>query len=425
MKRFTYILVIGYLLSQMTACDKEYLDPHSVLDPTVQTNVESQILLLNGMQKRWSTERSGAIYTTVTASGLTTGELRLLNPGNIGENDLFIGGNTISGDNEVLKNMWNQLMLLRKEATTIIDNADKATSDVQEQNTLKAHALVFRAMVHGTLIQYFEQIPITIGANAPFENRSNVLAHAITDLTTAIGYADNGMSASIESRLLKSFKLQNVAYALIARYQLMAGNNEQARVAADKVSLTEKSVWVYETAYPNPMAFWFSSNNVAQAKDKMFGLPTTLSPNANDQRIDFYVSGTEPNYLAKGFYQEYTSEIPIYLPGEMLLIKAEAYAREDKLTEAVTELNKVLVKTPSDDSLGVGAGLTAYTGAVEKQAILDEIYKNRRIELYLSGLSLEDSRRFNRPMSERNRNFFPYPNSERDNNSNTPSNPAN
>lgn len=425
MKRLTYILLMGYTLGQMVACDKEYLDPYSVLDPSVQTSLDNQILLLNGMQKRWSTERSGAIYTTVTASGLTTGELRLLNPGNIGENDLSIGGNTISGDNEVLKNMWNQLMLLRKEATTIINNADNATSDIQERNTLKAYALVFRAMVHGTLIQYFEQIPIKIEANAPFENRSSVLTNAITDLTTAIEYADNGLSASVESRLLKSFRLQNVAYALMARYQLMAGNNEQARAAADKVSLTEKSVWVYETAYPNPMAFWFLSNNVAQAKDKTFGLPANLLPNANDQRIDFYIGGTEPNYLAKGFYQEYTSEIPIYLSGEILLIKAEAYAREGKLTEAVTELNKVLTKTPSDDALGVGAGLTAYTGTMEKQAILDEIYKNRRIELYLTGLSLEDSRRFNRPANERNRDFFPYPNSERDNNSNTPNNPAN
>jgi hypothetical protein len=60
---------------------------------------------------------------------------------------------------------------------------------------------------------------------------------------------------------------------------------------------------------------------------------------------------------------------------------------------------------------------------------LNEIYKNRRIELYLSGLSLEDSRRFGRPgatepNAERNRNYYPYTNAERDNNTNTPSNPS-
>jgi starch-binding outer membrane protein, SusD/RagB family len=47
----------------------------------------------------------------------------------------------------------------------------------------------------------------------------------------------------------------------------------------------------------------------------------------------------------------------------------------------------------------------------------------------MSGLKLEDSRRFNRPGPnetnfERNRNYFPYPNVERDNNqSNTPADP--
>ena len=66
---------------------------------------------------------------------------------------------------------------------------------------------------------------------------------------------------------------------------------------------------------------------------------------------------------------------------------------------------------------------------MEQSAILDEIYRNRRVELYLTGLSLEDSRRFDRPGAtetdaERNRDYYPYPNSERDNNTNTPANPS-
>jgi hypothetical protein len=42
----------------------------------------------------------------------------------------------------------------------------------------------------------------------------------------------------------------------------------------------------------------------------------------------------------------------------------------------------------------------------------------------MSGLKLEDMRRFGRPEAERKRNFFPYPFSERDNNPNTPDDPA-
>ena len=54
--------------------------------------------------------------------------------------------------------------------------------------------------------------------------------------------------------------------------------------------------------------------------------------------------------------------------------------------------------------------------------------RQRCIELYMSGMKLEDSRRFGRPGpndagAERSRNFYPYPTVERDNNSNTPADP--
>ncbi len=103
-------------------------------------------------------------------------------------------------------------------------------------------------------------------------------------------------------------------------------------------------------------------------------------------------------------------KINSFLPsGEITLIKAEVLARKNDLTGAVTELNKVLTKTASSDAFGVGANLPAYAGTLDQASILTEIYKNRCIELYMSGLRLEDSRRFNRPATERNRNWYPYP----------------
>jgi len=69
--------------------------------------------------------------------------------------------------------------------------------------------------------------------------------------------------------------------------------------------------------------------------------------------------------------------------------------------------------------------LPAYSGAQTVDAILLEILRNRNIELAYSGFRLEDSRRFGRPGpgvagSERNRNYLPYPRTERDNNTSTP-----
>jgi hypothetical protein len=136
--------------------------------------------------------------------------------------------------------------------------------------------------------------------------------------------------------------------------------------------------------------------------------------------------------MGKGFFTANNAAIPIYLPGEMLLIKAECNARLGKLPEAVIELDKVLTKKGADDGWAVGAELPAFTGdKTNKDAILNEIYRNRCIELFNSGLKLEDSRRFGRPGpkdagAERTRNFYPYPQNERDNNPlNTPPDPVN
>ncbi len=413
----------------VSSCDKEILDPNSTLEPDVTSSTDNLIALVNGIQQRWSTDRNGIIYNSVHLSGLNTNELRLLNPGNLDENEILLGGNDVSGGNGILSNIWTNAMLCKKEATTIIDAADGATADADAANTLKAYALFYRAMAHGTLIQFFESIPLEIIDNAPFVDRAGVLNNAIADLTTAKGYLDAGVSTQITAGVFTSVDIKNSVNALLARFNLMAGNYADALDAANNVDLAAMSVWEYDAAVPNPLAFWFGSQNVTQARDLNFGLPASLLPDPTDQRLPFYVTEAAPSdFQLIGFWSDNLDEIPVYLPGEMMLIKAEVYARQNMLADAVTALDNVLTKTT--DVYGLGANLPMYAGAMTQDAILDEIYKNRRIELYLTGLSLEDTRRFGRPgatdaNAERNRNYYPYPNSERDNNTNTPSNPTN
>jgi hypothetical protein len=89
----------------------------------------------------------------------------------------------------------------------------------------------------------------------------------------------------------------------------------------------------------------------------------------------------------------------------------------------------------NNDPYGVNANQLPYSGATTQTALLNEIYKQRRIEMFLCGQELEDSRRFNRiapvlppaPINanaERNRTFYPYPLVERSANTNTPADPA-
>jgi hypothetical protein len=87
----------------------------------------------------------------------------------------------------------------------------------------------------------------------------------------------------------------------------------------------------------------------------------------------------------------------------------------------------VLTKRAANDAFGIGADLPAYAGGNTQAEILEEIYRNRCIELYMQGWKMEDLRRFGRsntPNVEKNRNLYPYPFREKDNNPNTPADPA-
>ena len=219
----------------------------------------------------------------------------------------------------------------------------------------------------------------------------------------------------------------------------MLGDNDNALTAANKVSLAARSFFRYNATNANPI--WetvvASNYNVTAVRNKAFGMPAAIKPDsANDKRFAFYL--LSPNTVntverIRGFALTADGSWPVYLPGEVTLIKAEALARKGQLPEAVIELNKVITKKAAADAWGVGADLPPFV-SVDKDAILLEIYRQRNVELFFSGLRLEDARRFGRnmpakdvvdPLDETNRIFYPYPLIERDNNpTNTPPDPA-
>lgn len=236
----------------------------------------------------------------------------------------------------------------------------------------------------------------------------------------------NAISASFISNVPAGIDITNTLYALKARYSLAAGLYAQALTAANLVDLTKKSTFNFDALSLNPLyEVATSTNNVVQPKDSTLGLLPPLQPAANDGRVPFYTSinaTIAPRFRINGFGATATTAFPVYLPGEITLIKAECYARQatPDLINGLLELNKVVTKT--NDPFGVNAGLPPVVVTTQAD-LLDQIYRNRCIELFMSGLKLEDMRRFGRPTSERKRNLLPYPLRERDNNPNTPADP--
>lgn len=435
-RNFVLAAVLTGSVLPMTGCDQNFTDPATIVEEKALQSADGLIALASGLQYRYSVGRQSPVYTSITGSGFSSLEFRLMNAGNADEDLLSRGKANVDGRNSIIRQLWLQNMLVMNEANKVLANSGNIP-DANVRAGVNAYAGLFKGLAIGTLAQFFEKLPVTIGAQQPFVDRTQALQEAIKVLETAeTGLNGITLPTAFTSKVPNSIDLKNALPALIARYALMAGDHDKALAAAGRVDLTKKSSFKYDATNKNPIAdVSILSNNVFQARDMNFGLPATLAPDAADKRIAFWLSNksTDPAKpdprVATTFYNAVDGAPPVYLPGEILLIKAEAYARKNDLANATTELNKVLTKKGSADAWGLGADLPAYAGANTQAALLTEIYKNRCIELYMSGMKLEDSRRFGRPdpnnaSAERNRSFYPYPFDERDNNPNTPADPA-
>jgi hypothetical protein len=434
------LLGSAFALSMLSSgCSiKEYTDPSSISDKNVISTVDGLFGLCNGMQYRFTVGRQSPLYQGFSASGLSSGELRVLNLGNTDEVNLSTGGVSVVPSNSIITGLWTQSYLLLNESNRLLDNLAVATNS-NTRAVLQGYGSMYKALALGTLATYFEKLPVTIGKNQVFVTRNEALVNAVALLSSAEAAFVAATAASASevaaavAKVAPGIDLKNSLIALQARYNIMLKDYTKALAAANKVDLTKKSGFRYDAVNVNPIFFvTYSNRNVVEPTNKALGLPANLAPDTLDKRLPFYLnpaaSGTVN--LGFGFARSNASEIPVYLPGEMRLIKAECLAQTD-LTAATTELNGVIKKKAADDAWAVGADLAGgYTGAATKDAILEEIYRQRCIELCNAGLRLEDSRRLGRPGpdavsgKERGRDFMPYPQTERDNNSNTPPDPA-
>jgi hypothetical protein len=424
-KTLIYSILAATVLSVSSCEQKEYLNPSSASETQVVTDVYGLISLANGLQYRYSVGGAGVVYSMISANGLTTKELLVLNAGNTDLDLLGKGSGNVQGNNAVLFNIWAQSHLTKSSADLILKNIDVA-ADPALKSGLLAYASIFRALALGALGEFWQQAPIGTATNIAFNTREEVLKEAVKTLeTAATAVAATASSTDFTTRVVNSVDMPNTIQALIARYSLMLGDYDKALAAANKVDLTKKSAFNFDDVSQNPVFFSsFGNRNVTEPISTALGLPDALKPETSDKRVNFYTQTAVPTKnLGTGFFTSNTAQIPVYLPGEITLIKAEVLARKGTLDAAIAELDKVRTKTT--DVWGIGAGLPAYSGATDAAGVLTEIYRNRCIELFMSGLKLDDSRRFGRAAAERNRDWYPYPTNERQNNTSTPADPAN
>lgn len=429
MKKILYKYQIAFLLGiiSLTSCKKDFVNPNAPTTDQVFSSARGLVGVNLGAQRTYSLGGASVVYGLTAANGFVTNEVILMNAGNVAEYQFSRGGTAVDATNTILANIWTNSNKVIYDANSVITAAE-ALNDKAYASGLIAHASILKALSIGSMSMLWEKVPASIGKNVQFVDRTAGFAAAIATIDNALAKVSaNPISASYTADAVPGLDYVNTLNALKARYLLFSGKYAEAITAANLVDLTKKSTFNYDAISTNPVfTTATATNNVFQVIDSTLGLPVALAPTTGDGRVAFYTSintTVAPRYRINGFFNATTTGVPVYLPGEMTLIKAEAYARTNNLTSALTELNKVITKTATADPFKVGAALTASTASTAT-AILDEVYKNRCIELYMSGLKLEDMRRFGRATTERKRNFFPYPFKERDGNPNTPADPS-
>ncbi len=434
-------LVLLTLMLAISACETDFDNPNAATTEQTYASREGILAATVGMQQAYSTTALRWVIETPAITtregGITTTFQNMI--------ELEDGGTDLPNFNSNVQGLWSSMYRIMKVAEDIEASANTIELEAGTKSGLTAYSKLYKAMIIGSLTQSYEQVVVATNNNnnAPFITRAEGLQKAITLLNEAKAIiAATPISDEFTNEITKgNIDVANTINAMLARYNLFAGNYDAAITAANSVDASSTSVFTYDSQNLNPIWARVFQNGAPNFKPRdNFGLPATFSFDATDGRLSFYLvplNETNQNGLPiedlAGFFNADTGSIPVYIPDEMKLIIAEANLRKaaPDLAAATAALNDVL--TDTNDVFGINANVAAYAGANTVDALLNEVYRNRRAELFLTGMSLEDSRRFGRPQpsgasmnyaEERNRNFYPYPERERNSNPNTPTDPS-
>ena len=431
LKKYSTLLLAASLLG--TGCKLNVINPNAASDQQVLTSSAGIIALSIGIRQTYSTT---GLSNTMVSPDVTAREIKgVATFTNVIA--LELGGSNVTPDGNVLS-LWSSMQTVMGMCESLINSAPKVQGlDAGTLSGIMGQAYLFKAMSLAELAMAYPEADLNTSTTTPvtFVTRDQVFARAIGLLDSAVAVVTaNAPSANFQTSVAgPDFDLVNSIYAMEARINLMAGNNQAALTNANKVDLSKTSKFDYSSLTPNPLYTTYTITK-SYFPRVHFGLADSLYYKG-DKRIAFYM--TTPNQVINGdtigtmagFSTSQTGSIPVYMPDEIRLIQAEAILRlGGDLNQALTLINAVRTQT-TGDPFGVNAGLPAYSGTVDYPSLLEEVYKQRCAELYLSGLKWEDTRRFNRPAppannSERNRIFYPYPTQERVNNPNTPTDPT-
>jgi hypothetical protein len=420
MSMHTKSLAAAALAFALAGCTLDVTNPNAATQEEVVTTPAGVRAVAVGLQGRYG----NAIEHAVWVPALVAGELGSLTNSQSQHREFQRFPNAalntprVESTNLDLVAFWSRQYATIRAADDVLASVETVQLAPGTRSGITALARTLKAASLGALAEAWQQVVLEPSAENPtFADRATTLARVLELLASArADLAAQAPSTEFTSTvLLPGFDLPNTIRAFQARWSLAAGQYEQALTFANEVPATATSEFRYTAVDQNPL--WSSITG-----NRYFGAVQALrtGAEAGDARVTRLFGATPIDSLGGTRtlqvlpYRNPADAYALFTQDELTLIRAEAHARLNRLPQAITEINRVRT----------AAGLAARTAAElgTQQAVLDEILRQRRLSLFLSGLSWADLRRFGRTADARVA-WLPYPEQERASNPNTPANP--
>ncbi len=388
-------------LVALAACSLDLQNPNNPTVDQVTTSVDGVIALATGLQGRFATSYGSFAYT----AGLVTDEFAATSAALISISDAEQGA--VPSGTGIADAVFNSVYRTVRTADDLLTGANALASqfDAGTRSGLRALAFTLKAEALGEALMAYQRVPVeTFGVVAPtYVPRAQALpvVRSLLDSAAAVIAATPPSTFFTASILTPGVNLPNVIQMYRARYARMAGDDATALAAANLVARSGTgalSVLTFPAPTVNPYAnVTGGPNGIAPRRQ------WRLSMLPQDQRFAYFVT---PSTTLSGRvgaqldswnrYANAQAPLPLYFPDEALLIKAEALANQNQLSAAQAALDSV--RTDCTGGRGLDdpkACLPALSGALTQAQLRDEIYVQRRYELFGTGLRWEDTRRRN------------------------------
>ncbi|QEC43683.1 RagB/SusD family nutrient uptake outer membrane protein [Pseudobacter ginsenosidimutans] len=309
------------------------------------------------------------------------------------------------------ENDWDKLYQRIFYANTVLDNLEKATGSQEKLNQIKGAALCFRAIYYYQLLHLYAPPYLSVTG----ENKSGVVIKLTSDfnqpiIRSSVQDSYDQMFKDLEAavKLLpdraayKTRPSKAAAYSYLAKGYLDLHNFEKVKEFANAALLLYDTVVDYNQVAPafNPFerffpetVFYLYTVNALNSYDWIAMVDSTLykSYEDDDLRKLLYFQDAQGNGTV-AFEGAYTGNPNQLFNGiatdELFLLRAEANARLNNISDAMADLNFLL-------SRRYAAGSFVPLVANTKEEAINMILLERRKELLNRGVRWTDLRRLN------------------------------